>query len=368
MEEVITKVDLNNLDKSTWESFKFEEIAFKISESVDPNKTDLEVYIGLEHIDAEDIHIRRTGTPDDVNGQKLKCYPDDVIFGKRRAYQRKAAIVEVEGICSAHAFVLRANKENIDPKLFPFFLHSDQFMHRMIDISVGGLSPTINWGDLKHQEFLLPPREEQSEIAKLLLAMDNVIEKEKKILTKTEIVQHSLFKKFKNKENDWKQYKLSELLNLNYGNALKESDRVAGDFSVVTSAGIQGNHNKYISDGPGIVIGRKGNAGQVTWVENNFWATDTTYYVTLKKVFTELPIKFFYYLLVLLDLKKLSISTAVPGLNRDDALITKVYLPKYDEVEIYLKKFDFLDQQLSIVKSKIDTSKSLQKSLINQVF
>ena len=127
MKEIMTKIDLNNLDKSTWETFKFEEIAFKISETVDPNKTDLPIYVGLEHLDAEDIHIRRTGTPDDVSGQKLKCYPGDVIFGKRRAYQRKAAIVDFEGICSAHAFVLRANPEVIDPKLFPFFLHSDQF-------------------------------------------------------------------------------------------------------------------------------------------------------------------------------------------------------------------------------------------------
>ena len=178
----MTKIDLNNLDKSTWETFEFEEIAFKISETVDPNKTDLPIYVGLEHLDAEDIHIRRTGTPDDVNGQKLKCYPGDVIFGKRRAYQRKAAIVDFEGICSAHAFVLRANPEVIDPKLFPFFLHSDQFMHRAVDISVGGLSPTINWGDLKHQEFLLPPKDQQAQLAELLWAMDEVIEVEKRLI------------------------------------------------------------------------------------------------------------------------------------------------------------------------------------------
>ncbi len=184
MEATITKIDLNNLDKSTWETFTFEEIASKVSETVDPNKTVLEIYIGLEHIDAEDIHIRRTGTPDDVNGQKLKCYPGDVIFGKRRAYQRKAAIVDFEGICSAHAFVLRANPEVIDTKLFPFFLHSDQFMHRMVDISVGGLSPTINWGDLKHQEFLLPPKDQQAQLAELLWAMDEVIEKEKELFKK----------------------------------------------------------------------------------------------------------------------------------------------------------------------------------------
>ena len=161
-------MDINNLDKTGWEKFRFEEIAQKISETVDPNTTELKTYVGLEHIDPEDIHIKHFGTPEDVSGGKLKCYPGDVIFGKRRAYQRKAAIVDFEGICSAHAFVFRANPKVIDPKLFPFFLHSDQFMHRAVDISVGGLSPTINWGDLKHQEFLLPPKEEQAKLAELL--------------------------------------------------------------------------------------------------------------------------------------------------------------------------------------------------------
>lgn len=182
MEATTQKIDLNKLDKSNWESFRFDEIALKISETVDPNATELETYVGLEHIDANDIHIRRKGTPDDVSGGKLKCYPGDIIFGKRRAYQRKAAIVDFEGICSAHAFVFRANEEVVDPKLFPFFLHSDQFMHRMVDISVGGLSPTINWGDLKHQEFLLPPKDQQAQLAELLWAMDEVIERERGLM------------------------------------------------------------------------------------------------------------------------------------------------------------------------------------------
>lgn len=187
MEATTQKIDLNNIDKSKWKTFQFEEIAAKISETVDPNSTTLDTYVGLEHLDAEDIHIRRKGTPDDVSGGKLKCYPGDVIFGKRRAYQRKAAIVDFEGICSAHAFVFRANQDVIDPKLFPFFLHSDQFMHRMVDISVGGLSPTINWGDLKHQEFLLPPKDQQTQLAELLWAMDEVVEREREVLEKTQI-------------------------------------------------------------------------------------------------------------------------------------------------------------------------------------
>lgn len=159
------QIHLEHLDKSNWQTYRFDEIAKSITERVDPNTTDLELYIGLEHLDPESIHIKRHGAKDDVKGQKLKCCPGDVIFGKRRAYQRKAAIVTQEGFCSAHAMVLRANPDVIDPNLFPFFLHSDIFMHRAVDISVGSLSPTINWGTLKSQEFLLPPKDQQARLA-----------------------------------------------------------------------------------------------------------------------------------------------------------------------------------------------------------
>ncbi len=192
---MLEKINFNDLDKSKLESFRFDEIAKRVAEGVDPNTTTLEKYVGLEHIDAENIHIKRFGSPDDVSGGKLKCYPGDVIFGKRRAYQRKAAIVDFEGICSAHSFVFRANQEVIDPRLFPFFLHSDHFMHRAVDISVGGLSPTINWGDLKHQEFLLPPKEEQARMAEFLWAIDELVQKEKTLYEKIEKVYISIIEK-----------------------------------------------------------------------------------------------------------------------------------------------------------------------------
>jgi restriction endonuclease S subunit len=195
METATQNIDLKNLDKSTWKTCRFDQLAQKVSETVDPNTTDLEIYVGLEHIDAESIHLKRKGVPSDVSGGKLKCYPGDVIFGKRRAYQRKVAIVDFEGICSAHAFVLRANPDVINPDLFPFFLHSDLFMHCAVDISVGGLSPTINWGQLKEQEFLLPPKDQQAQLAKLLWAMDEVIEKEKDVLDRLVVAYTSTIEK-----------------------------------------------------------------------------------------------------------------------------------------------------------------------------
>ncbi len=192
------KLDMNNLDKSDWKTYRFDEIAQNISERVDPNDTDLEVYVGLEHLDSESLHITRHGSPDDVNGTKLRFYKGDIIFGRRRAYQRKAGIATWDGFCSAHALVLRANPDVIHPDLFPFFIHSDLFMNRAVDISVGSLSPTINWGTLKHQEFLIPPEKIQVELIKVFNSIQNNLNKNHKLEVAMKQYFHSVsFYEFK---------------------------------------------------------------------------------------------------------------------------------------------------------------------------
>lgn len=221
-------IDIKNIDRSDWKPYKFDQIAESISERVEPQQTDLEIYVGLEHIDPETVHIKRWGSPKDVNGTKLKVYPGDVIFGKRRAYQRKAAIAEFEGICSAHAMVLRAKPDVIYPKLFPFFLHSDMFMHRAIDISVGSLSPTINWGTLKTQEFLLPPQEQQAKLAELLWAADEVVERygemERELRDIKEFVVDTFYRKHVKSEESLSR------LNKYVGASINPKDYVAEKF------------------------------------------------------------------------------------------------------------------------------------------
>lgn len=366
MEE--NRFNINNIDKSKWVKYRFDKIAHSISERIDPTNTELDVYIGLEHLDPETVHIKRKGCREDVKGQKLRCYPGDIIFGKRRAYQRKAGIAKEDCFCSAHAMVLRANPEVIIPELLPFFIHSDLFMHRAIDISVGSLSPTINWTSLKNQEFLLPPKDQQKKIAELLWAIDEVIEKEISLLKKLSHLKDCLYNKFLKNTDTCSKLKLKDIMTFNYGRALKEKDRINGKYQVVSSSGIQGTHNQFICEGPGIVVGRKGNVGSVTWVNNNYWVIDTAYYISVNQKYDHIPLKFFYYLLKAVNLKKYSISTAVPGLNRDDALCLNVYLPNMIVINEYLNHFETIYESISKMENKINSSKSLQKSLINQVF
>lgn len=158
--------------KPGWKMVKFGDIAQNVAVRVDPADAKTDVYVGLEHLDPSTIHLRQWGHPTDVTGQKLAFKKGDVIFGRRRAYQRKLAVAEFDGICSAHAMVVRAKPKMILPEFLPFFLQSDMFMERAIEISVGSLSPTINWKTLKVQEFPLPPLDEQKRIAEILWAAD----------------------------------------------------------------------------------------------------------------------------------------------------------------------------------------------------
>ena len=162
-----------NLDKSTWKRVAFGDVIDSITDRVDnPSEAGVDRYVGLEHLDPGVMTVQRWDSPDKVEAQKLRFQPGDVIFGRRRAYQKKVAKAEFEGICSAHALVLRARPDYVDPEFLPVFLSSDYFLERAIEISVGSLSPTVNWRDLKVQEFEIPPLDEQERFADLLWAVE----------------------------------------------------------------------------------------------------------------------------------------------------------------------------------------------------
>ena len=166
----------NHLKAKDFETVKFERVAINISERVEPKKTELIVYVGLEHLDADNLKIERTGTPDDVIGTKLKIYKGDIIFGKRRAYLRKVAFSHFDGIASAHSMILRANEKNIEKDFLPYFMQSDAFMSRAVQISEGSLSPTIKNKTLAVQEFILPKKEKQKELVSVFKQFDSTME------------------------------------------------------------------------------------------------------------------------------------------------------------------------------------------------
>ena len=170
--------DNKNL-KPGWKVWRFDQMATNVNVRIDnPSESGMEHYVGLEHLDADSLKIRRWGTPDDVEATKLMFKKGDIIFGRRRAYQRKLGVAEFDGICSAHAMVLRAKPDVVLPEFLPFFMQSDLFMNRAVEISVGSLSPTINWKTMAVQEFALPPMDEQQRLVEVLSSAISVFDSE----------------------------------------------------------------------------------------------------------------------------------------------------------------------------------------------
>ena len=163
--------------KPGWKMVKFGDIAQNVAVRVVPRRCQDGCLCRVGTSRSQHDSPAPVGHPSDVTGQKLAFKKGDVIFGRRRAYQRKLAVAEFDGICSAHAMVVRAEPKMILPEFFPFFLQSDMFMERAIEISVGSLSPTINWKTLRVQEFPLPSLDEQKRIAEILWAADEAVEK-----------------------------------------------------------------------------------------------------------------------------------------------------------------------------------------------
>jgi len=218
--------------------YRFDQIAAQVKDKIDPAVAGVDRYVGLEHLDPESLKIRRWGIPSDVESSKIIFKSNDIIFGKRRAYQRKLAVADFDGICSAHAMVLRPKTDVILEEFLPFFMQSDIFMDRAVKISVGGLSPTINWAALAKEEFALPLLEEQRRIAEVLLGMERAFEEHLKVSESSTQVHVSTLDNFFGKEFEargasaptssqglsWPIKELGKLAEIKFSNVDKKTD------------------------------------------------------------------------------------------------------------------------------------------------
>ena len=214
--------------------------------------------------------------------------------------------------------------------------------------------------------LLTPPLPEQRAIARVLGALDDKIELNRRMNESLEEMARALFKSWfvdfdpvrAKMEGRWRRGEslpglpadlydlfpdhlvdselgeipegwgvkgLGELIELAYGKALRAADRKGGSVPVYGSNGQVGWHHDKLVDGPGIVVGRKGNPGVVAWAYSDFFPIDTTFYVVPRDSKVGLP--FLFYALTIQDLPSVSADSAVPGLNRNLAYMSRQLAP-----------------------------------------
>ena len=167
--------------KSGWTTVAFGDVVKKVTDKVDPEESGLERYVAGEHMDTDDLRIRRWGEiGDDYLGPAfhMRFKPGQVLYGSRRTYLRKVALADFEGITANTTYVLESkNPEILLPEMLPFIMQAETFHEHSRRESKGSVNPYVNFSDLAWYEFALPPLEEQRRIVEVLQAAESTAQR-----------------------------------------------------------------------------------------------------------------------------------------------------------------------------------------------
>ncbi|MDM8543016.1 restriction endonuclease subunit S [Desulfococcaceae bacterium HSG9] len=386
MKKNLTQLIENKIDRTKWQKWKFSDLVENIVNKVVPKESGLKHYIGLGHLDSGSLKIRRFGETSTLIGDKLKIYKGDLIFAKRNAYLKRVAIAEFDAVVSAHSLVLRPKPDNVLPEFLPFFLLSEKFWERAIEISVGSLSPTINWRVIAKQEFLLPPKDRQAQLAELLWAMDEVIEKELGVLEKLEMLYQRIAADFFRKDSRKFETKvLGDLVSIKSGVSPSKFNFVQKKAGIPyykvkdlnESIKFQYYAKEWVEEVPNnvifpesVIFPKRGAAimtNKVRIVIENCHIDTNTMALKIRDQ-KLLNNEFLYYFLLYKELFRIADVAQIPQINNKHINPYPINLPPIVIQLEFVKELNQVVETIELNKSKLMSSKSLQKSLINQVF
>jgi len=162
-------------ERKGWTKVRFGEVVENVNETErEPVAAGIERFIGLEHLEPGSLHVRAWGNVTDGTTFTRRCRPGQVLFGKRRAYQRKVAVAEFDAVVSGDIYVFAPKGDRLLPELLPFLCLSERFFTFAVETSAGSLSPRTNWSHLAQFEFDLPLLNQQRRLAEILWAVDEV--------------------------------------------------------------------------------------------------------------------------------------------------------------------------------------------------
>lgn len=170
----------NKALKPGWRRGKFGDLVHQCKQRADPETSGLERYIAGDHMDTDDLRLRRWG---EIGSGYLgpafhmRFKPGQVLYGSRRTYLRKVAVADFEGICANTTFVLESKDSSVLlPDYLPILMQTDSFNAFSVKNSKGSVNPYINFSDLAKFDFALPPVSEQKRVIEALSVVMRSIE------------------------------------------------------------------------------------------------------------------------------------------------------------------------------------------------
>lgn len=261
---------------------KLGDVAREHKETVKGDKSNYPI-VGLEHLISENIRL----TQWDLNKENTftKIFRKGcVLFGRRRAYLKKAVYADFDGICSGDITVIEAIPGKILPELLPFVIQNDDLFDYAVGKSAGSLSPRVKWEHLKNYEFELPDIEKQHELAKILWSIVETKESYERLMAATDKLVKSQFIELLNKTENKCIKKMSELVSYLPKSSMNAADgKEIGLYPFFTS-GLEQNKftDNYLYDDECLIIGN-GGVANIQYYNGKF-ATGSHSFVTKPKI------------------------------------------------------------------------------------
>jgi len=188
------------LNKRTWKRVAFGEIAEASKEKCDPNAGEVDRYVAGEHMDTDDLTIRRWGeVGDGYLGPAFhrRFHPGQILYGSRRTYLRKVAVADFDGVCANTTFVVQTKDPRVLlPEFLPFVMTVERFHAFAIAESKGSVNPYVNWSDIARYEFDLPPLDEQKRIGHLMRTVEGHRDQLSALKSEAESFRSALLEEF----------------------------------------------------------------------------------------------------------------------------------------------------------------------------
>ncbi|WP_282122162.1 restriction endonuclease subunit S [Algibacter mikhailovii] len=379
------------VDKSNWTPVKLGDVFTKREENDRENaKNKFDRFLKGGHMDSESLHIRRWGSQkngEEINPTFYKIFrKGQILFQTRRPYLRKTVFASFDGICGEKTLTLEPIEEFILPQFMPFLFHSESFYAHTSGSMIGSTNPHCRWRDVANYEFLLPPKEQQVQIASLLWAMDDVIEKELKMLNIFEIYKKANYKKIYSSSINRIKLGNSKIINIissgidNFENTKEYiSTKCVENYKIIQIEELieyddrpsRANMQPVPSS---VWFAKMKDTMKVIKptqreIEKNIFSTG---FCGLKVNTDKVNIDYVFHYLLSDQFNAIKDSRAIgtTQLAVNNQIISTIPIPLpnlnlQNEVSIKLNRILFSIEQL---KLKLSSSKSLQKSLINQVF
>ena len=346
---------------------KLGDVAREHKETIKGDKSNYPI-VGLEHLIPENIRL----TQWDYNKENTftKVFRKGcVLFGRRRAYLKKAVYADFDGICSGDITVIEAIPGKILPELLPFVIQNDDLFDYAVGKSAGSLSPRVKWEHLKNYEFELPDIEKQHELAKILWSIVETKESYERLMAATDELVKSQFIELMHRwelTKNGKKYNLGELTRIRTGKLDANANVAEGKYPFFTCSKEPLRIDSYSYDCECVLVAGNGELN-VKYYDGKFDAYQRTYIVESKdKTMIRVPYIYTFLTNYVSDLQDQAIGGIIKYIKMENLTNAQIIVPSLEEQDNLIAFINQSDKSKFELENCIKNAVSMYKKILKE--